>query len=236
MNNPKDAARNDFFNLPQWARYTTPPEKAVETFNLAYEYGFKDGMKKDRYWEDGLAQGIKQVRENLGIYDGAEILVSDPGYEKLVEVLEKAHNHAARGKGKERHANNLPFERQRMLSITRELNSPRGLAYQAIKKISEGLDLPTHNQTLGELLGAINYIAGMIIFLQEIEDAKPVPPATDSYSQLAEDFKDVSFAAAPDGREEQAEVTPLLTFAAKITPEEIEHIKRIFGMNLPGSK
>lgn len=94
------------------------------------------------------------------------------GYEGLVEVLVQALEQAQSGKGAERHGNGLRFEDQRMLAITRLLNSERGLAYQACKKVTEGLDLPTHEARVKELLGAINYIAGIIIFLEEAEFAR----------------------------------------------------------------
>ena len=59
------------------------------------------------------------------------------------------------------------FEEQRMLAISRLLNSERGMAYQVCKKVTEGIDLPTTERKVAELLGAINYIAGMVIFLRE---------------------------------------------------------------------
>lgn len=165
-------------------------DKHLDRFNRIYDLGHADGVK----------QGLDTVRSNLGITVDSEVLVAVPGYEKLVDVLRMAHDHAAKGKGLERHANELPFEQQRMLSITRQLKSPRGLAYQVIKKITEGLDLPTHKQQIAELLGAINYAAGIVIYLNEQEAAKPVPAeqATDTaapapepknaYEELAEAF------------------------------------------------
>lgn len=98
------------------------------------------------------------------------------GYEGLVEVLVQALEQAQSGKGAERHGNGLRFEDQRMLAITRLLNNERGLAYQACKKVAEGLDLPTHEARVKELLGAINYIAGIIIFLEEAEFARQQTP------------------------------------------------------------
>lgn len=148
-----------------------PTEELRQTFFSAYEYGRKAGR----------AENVMQdFRLELEKYDlSPEMLpnamVAVPGYEKLVDVLRMAHDHAAKGKGLERHANDLPFEQQRMLSITRLLKSPRGLAYQVIKKVTEGLDLPTHKQQIAELLGAINYTAGIVIYLNELEAAKSVP-------------------------------------------------------------
>ncbi len=93
-------------------------------------------------------------------------LVSAPGYEQLVQVLRDAHDQAAFGKGKERHANDLPFHEQRMQGISQLLNSPDGMAYQVTKKVVEGLDMPQLDRKVTELLGAINYLAGIVIFLR----------------------------------------------------------------------
>lgn len=125
----------------------------------------------------GHKQGRDDLQNELGLYDRAEFLVSDPGYQKLVKVFGKAHDHAARGKGKERHANDLPFEQQRMLGIARGLKDPvASLAYQVIKKTTEGLGMADPARIEAELLGAINYLAGMVILLGE----RPVPPSTDN--------------------------------------------------------
>lgn len=86
-----------------------------------------------------------------------------PGYEQLQDVLQSAMDQASMGKGAERHANDLPFHEQPMQSVSDMLDSDAGLAFQAIKKIREGRCLP-HDARERELLGAINYIAGMVIF------------------------------------------------------------------------
>lgn len=92
--------------------------------------------------------------------------MNEPGYEQLAEVLEDAFRQAAHGKGKERHANDLPFHEQRMLGISRLLDNDAGMAYQACKKLTEARALP-HEACERELLGAIVYIAGMVIFHRE---------------------------------------------------------------------
>lgn len=115
-------------------------------------------------------------------------LVADPGYTCLVEVFRAAHNHAARGKGFERHANGLPFEDQRMLSICRLQDSPDGMAYQVMKKITEGLALPEYHRTRSELLGALNYLAGIVIFLDE-KHGVPGPAPTPDELAMADCLK-----------------------------------------------
>lgn len=88
------------------------------------------------------------------------------GYECLAEVLTQAYNQAANGKGKERHAGGQPFDEQPMQVISGLLNSTDGMAFQAIKKIREATGLATTEAQINELLGAINYIAGIIIFIE----------------------------------------------------------------------
>ena len=87
-----------------------------------------------------------------------------PGYEELEAVLRAAYEQASAGKGADRHANGNPFHEQRMQGISDLLKSERGMAYQVCKKIAEGIDLPTEAAVEKELLGAIVYTAGMIIW------------------------------------------------------------------------
>lgn len=87
-----------------------------------------------------------------------------PGYEQLAAVLQDAHNQAAYGKGDERHASGLPFHEQRMQQISTQLDSDKGMAYQVCKKMTEGLQFDDHARREAELLGAINYLAGIVIF------------------------------------------------------------------------
>lgn len=86
------------------------------------------------------------------------------GYEQLADVLKDAYKQAAEGKGKERHANDLPFHDQRMQQISNVLDSDAGMAFQAIKKLAEGRQFDDLAMLERELLGAINYIAGIVIY------------------------------------------------------------------------
>lgn len=92
--------------------------------------------------------------------------MNTPGYEQLAAVLQAAFDQAANGKGAERHANDLPFHEQRMQGISGLLNTDGGMAYQVCKKILEARDMP-HAARERELLGAIVYTAGMIIYHRE---------------------------------------------------------------------
>lgn len=87
----------------------------------------------------------------------------EPGYEALAKVLDDAFYEAAHGKGAERHANDLPFHEQRMQTISKALESDKGMAFQVIKKLTEGLQLD-HDRREKELLGAIVYLAGIVIY------------------------------------------------------------------------
>lgn len=93
------------------------------------------------------------------------------GYRPLIEVLIDAANHAALGKGKERHAGEKAFVDQPMLTITRRygLGFPFG---QAEKKLEEAHRMVERGQTdaaIREMLGAINYIAGAVIYVYELD-------------------------------------------------------------------
>lgn len=87
-------------------------------------------------------------------------------YDRLKEVLTRAFNQAATGKGAARHGQDLPFEQQPMQTLSRSLGSNVGLLYQAAKKAQESLRLDREHAVF-ELLGAINYLAGAVIFLED---------------------------------------------------------------------
>ena len=88
----------------------------------------------------------------------------DEDYRSLAGILVDAYHQAQSGKGKERHANGLPFEAQPMQTISGMLDSDKGMAYQACKKIVEATNMQSLPAFEREILGAINYLAGMIIF------------------------------------------------------------------------
>lgn len=104
----------------------------------------------------------------LGSGENDHLVKVRKGYGGLLNILVEALNQAQKGKGAERHnlGGDLPFEKQRMQSISELVGSVDGMSYQACKKITEGVNLPTLDRQVAELLGAINYIAGMIVFLR----------------------------------------------------------------------
>lgn len=89
-------------------------------------------------------------------------------YDSLDSILKRAYDQAAHGKGAERHACGRPFEEQPMQTISALLGTHNGLLYQAMKKIQESNRLD-RDAAVRELLGAINYIAGAIIYIEKQE-------------------------------------------------------------------
>lgn len=99
---------------------------------------------------------------------GQEYEMNVPGYESLAAVLSAAFDQAAKGKGKERHAeDNKPFDQQPMQLIA----DRRGIGFilgQADKKSEEAqgmLDRGEIDAAIREILGAIVYLAGSIIHI-----------------------------------------------------------------------
>lgn len=82
-------------------------------------------------------------------------------YETLAAVLQRAYEQASSGKGKERHADDEPFEQQVICRNARKFGVGAPLA-QAVKKLEESMRLPTRERREAERLGAINYIAAAI--------------------------------------------------------------------------
>lgn len=113
-----------------------------------------------------------------------------PGYESLSNVLQRAYAQAALGKGAERHAGARPFSEQPMQSISDLLGSHDGLLYQAMKKVQESKRLDK-DAGVRELLGAINYLAGAVIFIEArrapVEQAEPGRIMSEQVSAAAMD-------------------------------------------------
>lgn len=105
-------------------------------------------------------------------------VLQSPGYESLANVLHRAFQQAADGKGAERHANSLPFEKQPMQSIAQK-HGVGFLLGQADKKTFEAHGMVKRQQedrAVHELLGAINYLAGAIIFIESADNADDAGP------------------------------------------------------------
>lgn len=70
---------------------------------------------------------------------------SVPGYDSLSNVLGAAYHQAARGKGKERHARDKPFDKQPIMEISRMVG-PGYTTGQAMKKLQEAKSMMDRGQ------------------------------------------------------------------------------------------
>ena len=96
---------------------------------------------------------------------------SVPGYDNLSNVLGAAYHQAARGKGKERHARDKPFDKQPIMEISRMVG-PGSATGQAMKKLQEAKSMMDRGQLAAakaEALGAINYTAAFYLLIEEAE-------------------------------------------------------------------
>mgnify|MGYP005851829383 CR=1 FL=1 len=88
-------------------------------------------------------------------------------YAKLDDVLTRAYNQSANGKGKERHvkSGSQKFEDQPICTLQRIYGE--GYAYgQVGKKMEESMRLPK-DRAVAELLGAIVYLSAAIVVREE---------------------------------------------------------------------
>ena len=127
---------------------------------------------KNRCTADGtvVCEGCKRIfkAEDLEVPPGPMIPEPpvNPRYASLKKILDRAFVQASQGKGYERHATGQNFEDQPILSINRLLGDDSGALFQVIKKVQESQRLPVY-KAVAERLGAINYLAASIIFLEE---------------------------------------------------------------------
>ena len=94
-----------------------------------------------------------------------------PGYNSLINVLGAAYHQAARGKGKERHANDKPLKKQPIMEISRMVG-PGYATGQVMKKLQEAKSMMDRGQLVAakaEALGAINYTAAFYLLIEEAE-------------------------------------------------------------------
>lgn len=112
---------------------------------------------------DAVLEAFQLLDDNAKLHQ-PERAMDAPGYEHLAAVLKDAYAQAAFGKGKERHANDLPFDHQPMQTISRLLGNPTGMTYQVCKKVVEAMNMKDRAARRRELLGAIVYLAGVIVY------------------------------------------------------------------------
>lgn len=89
-------------------------------------------------------------------------------YAELKRVFDQAFTGQTEGKAKARHNKTgvLPFEQQRIMTISETQNSPYGLTYQVTKKMLEALDMHDATKTIHELQGAMVYLGALILFVE----------------------------------------------------------------------
>jgi hypothetical protein len=109
---------------------------------------------------------LPTLDEFLGIEASAiDPIMSVEGYECLRDVLIRAYDQAAKGKGDERHAQGAAFEDQPMQKII-DLYGVGFALGQSAKKAQESMRLP-NDHAIAELLGGIVYLAGAIINMEK---------------------------------------------------------------------
>lgn len=118
-----------------------------------------------------LAQAVEGTpRPALLLSDLAEEFIkalrsSGHPYHPLATTLLGAFEQAAMGKGKERHANDLPFVDQKILRLPAQQGHPGGLIYQVAKKALES-ERMAPDARIRELNGVIVYASAAIIFTE----------------------------------------------------------------------
>lgn len=94
-----------------------------------------------------------------------------PGYENLGRILQGAYDQSAKGKGKHRHANNEPFEKQPIMAIG-GMVGVGGHTYQVCKKAQEATSMVAreeHDAAIAELRGVIVYAAAAILLIEGMD-------------------------------------------------------------------
>lgn len=111
-------------------------------------------------------QKIIDKATTMGLFskEEADQIGAVEGYASLELILAMAYQQAACSKGKERHASGLPFIAQPMQRESDDIGSWDGLIFQSRKKVREGIGLPTPDRQIREMLGAIVYLSGAVIW------------------------------------------------------------------------
>jgi len=118
----------------------------------------------------------------------------EPGYEPLAEVLQQALDQSQIGKGKECHANGLPFLEQPIVTEGRAVG-PGFHVGQARKKVLEAMNCDDDDRAICDYLGAIVYIAALVILRREKKLSRE--------KELAARFSEMVF---PDERKSRGQI------------------------------
>lgn len=155
-------------HLPQlpWGEETI----TVNSTKLAMPVVPRKGSKKPNTGFYTMTHGrevpdgyVGQMKDEL--YEGKlHWIRAVPGYDDLFNILALAYDQAARGKGKERHANNKPFDKQPIIELADKYGNGF-LRGQAAKKLEESMNL-VYGSDVKELLGAIVYTCAAVMHLE----------------------------------------------------------------------
>ena len=144
----------------QSAAFAWDGRKASLPPAMAAPYGVKASKKRQQY-ELTMEADDSGIPSPLFIFRSKK---DRDDYLPLLRTFLGALEQAAYGKGRERHANDLPFIEQPILTMARMLDSDAGLAQQVIKKTVEARSLPMKKARVNELRGTLVYAAAMILF------------------------------------------------------------------------
>lgn len=140
------------------------PNSREEEVRSEHWKALRDFLNRSRVAHPTPCQEARDGAEAVGDFVDALHTPEHPYY-LLAQALFGAYRQSAHGKGKERHANDLPFNEQPMQAISDLIGSGDGMAYQVVKKVQESLRMD-RDAAIRELHGAIVYAAGMIVRLQ----------------------------------------------------------------------
>jgi hypothetical protein len=118
--------------------------------------------------DDGKAP--PQIFKQDDTYAGLLLRMDVPGYEALARQLHAAYLQSASGKGRERHANDLPFHEQPIMQIAR-MSGIGGHVYQVGKKAQEAGSMVSRGEfdrAIEEFKGVIVYAAAAMLLASEL--------------------------------------------------------------------
>lgn len=131
----------------------------------------KKAWAKRRAREDAIGSGdtTRALESVTPADDTTNLFGLVAGYAALHRELMDAYYQSASGKGKERHANGRPFDRQPIMENGR-MFGPGFTAGQGAKKAQEALGMVRRGQAeaaIAELHGAIVYLAATAALVRE---------------------------------------------------------------------
>lgn len=119
--------------------------------------------------DEPIPADLNDTVEQLAAEHDAEHDAEYAAYGCLQGILDDAYAQAARGKGKERHANDKPFNDQPIMEVGRIVGSGFALG-QVMKKAGEAKGMADRGDADAaerELLGAIVYAAAAVLLIRE---------------------------------------------------------------------